>query len=108
MSPVAEPGHPAAWNAMNHQTCDLCGRELAESEGVRYEVRIEVKAAYDPLDLTDKDLEKDHRAEIAEILRRLEGISEEEAQDQVYRAFDFDLCPPCQRRYLREPLPKPL
>jgi hypothetical protein len=92
---------------MNHQTCDLCGQELVGPGGVRYEVRIEVKAAYDPLALTDEDLEKDYRQEIARLLSQLEGASEVEAQDQVYRAFDFDLCPACQRRYVREPLPRP-
>jgi hypothetical protein len=31
-------------------------------------------------------------------------MSPEEAQDQVYREFSFDLCPACQREYLRHPL----
>jgi hypothetical protein len=31
-------------------------------------------------------------------------MSPEEAQDQVYREFSFDLCPECQREYLRHPL----
>ena len=92
---------------MHHLTCDLCGRPLFRDAEVRYEVRIEVKAAYDPLALTDEDLEKDYRQEIARLLSQLEGASEVEAQDQVYRAFDFDLCPACQRRYVREPLPRP-
>jgi hypothetical protein len=33
---------------MNHSTCDGCGGELLTDSEVRYEVRIEVKAAYDP------------------------------------------------------------
>jgi hypothetical protein len=94
--------------AMNHTTCDLCGRELFSAGEVRYEVRVEVRAAYDPLDLSEEDLEKDYRAEIAGVLRQLEGLSEGEAQGQVYRAFDFDRCPACQRRYVRDPLPKAL
>jgi hypothetical protein len=89
---------------MNHQTCDLCGQELLSKGQVRYEVRIEVKAAYDPLNITEEDLAKDFRAEIAKVLRRLEGISEEEAQSEVYRQFEFDLCVVCQRRYVRSPL----
>jgi hypothetical protein len=93
---------------MNHITCDLCGRDLPTSGEVRYEVRIEVKAAYDAASLAKEDLEKDYRAEIAKVLRRLEGLSAVEAQDQVYRAFDFDLCAGCQRRYIENPLPDPL
>jgi hypothetical protein len=91
---------------MNHVTCDLCGRGLVGAGEVRYEVRLEVRAAYDPLDLGQEEPGKDYRAEIARVLRRLEGLSEEQAQDQVYRAFDFDLCSSCQRRYVRDPPPR--
>jgi hypothetical protein len=93
---------------MNHQTCDLCGQELLTKSKVRYEVRIEVKAAYDPLEITEEDLAHDLRAEIAKVLQQLRGISEEEAQNEVYRQFQFDLCAACQRRYVREPLPREL
>jgi hypothetical protein len=86
---------------MNHTTCDSCGAELLTDGEVRYEVSIEVKAAYDPLEIGTEDLEKDYRAEIAKVLRQLEGLSADEAQNQVYRAFGFDLCPACQRRYIR-------
>jgi hypothetical protein len=89
---------------MNHSTCDGCGTALPAESEVRYEVRIEVKAAYDPLEISAEDLEKDYRAEIAKLLRRLEGLSAAEAQNQIYRAFVFDLCPACQRRYIRSVL----
>jgi hypothetical protein len=82
----------------------LCGQELLKDSEVRYEVRIEVKAAYDPLNITDTDLAKDFRQEIAKVLQQLEGLSLAEAQDQVYRLFEFDLCPACQRAYIRNPL----
>jgi hypothetical protein len=86
---------------MNHSTCDGCGRELLTDSEVRYEVSIQVKAAYDPLEVSTEDLETDYRTEIAKVLRQLEGLSAAEAQNQVYRALDFDLCPACQRRYIR-------
>jgi hypothetical protein len=91
---------------MNHRTCDHCGQELLASSKVRYEVRIEVKAAYDSLEITEEDLTQDLRAEIAKVIRRLECISVEEVQNEVYREFAFDLCATCQRRFLRTPLPK--
>ena len=55
------------------------GHELLDKSEVRYEVRIEVKAAYDPLEITEEDLGQDLRAKIAQVLRQLEGISEENA-----------------------------
>jgi hypothetical protein len=93
--------------AVHHLTCDVCGRPLFRDAEVRYEVRIEVKAAYDPLHVASADLERDYRKEIQDVLRRLEGLSSREARDQVYRTFDFDLCLACQRRYVQEPLPRP-
>jgi len=86
---------------MNHRSCDLCGQELLAKSEVRYEVRIEVKAAHDPLEITEEDLAQDVRAKIAKLLRQLEGISEEEAQNEVYRQFEFDLCAACQKRYVK-------
>jgi hypothetical protein len=89
---------------MNHRTCDRCGQELLKDREVRYEVRIEVLAAYDPLNLSEEDLSKDFRAEIAKVLQQLENISLAEAQNQVHRKFEFDLCPDCQRGFVRDPL----
>jgi hypothetical protein len=93
------------WN-MNHNICDLCGQELLQTNTVRYEVKIEVRAAYDPLNVTDEDLEQDFRAEFGNVLRQLDGLSTEDAQSQVYRLFEFDLCPVCQRGYVANPLRK--
>jgi hypothetical protein len=89
---------------MDHRTCDQCGQELLKDSQVRYEVKIEVKAAYDPLNVTDQDLAKDFRSEIASVLQQLEGLSVAEAQNQVYRLFEFDLCPKCHREYIHNPL----
>jgi hypothetical protein len=93
-------------NYMDHSTCDSCGRQLLVESEVRYEVAIEVKAAYDPLEISADDLSRYYRAEIARVLRQLEGLSSEEAENGVYRVFAFDLCPACQRRYIKEPLPR--
>lgn len=89
---------------MDGFTCDRCNEPLLVRTDVRYEVKIEVKAAYDPMEITEDDLNLDHRAEMEKLLQQMEGLSAEEAQNQVYRAFKFDLCPPCRREYLRNPL----
>ena len=85
-------------------TCDICGKTLLIDSDVRYEVRIVVQAAYDPLELTASDLARSRPAEIERLLAHLQTMSPDEAQDQVYREFSFDLCPTCQREYLRHPL----
>ncbi len=89
---------------MNHQSCGWCGADLLTDKALRYEVKIEIKAAYDPMSVTKEDLSQDFRAEIAKVLQELEGISVAEAQNQVYRLIEFDLCPSCQRNYVRNPL----
>ena len=92
---------------MDHLTCDLCGKPLLAEEPVRYEVRIQVYAAYDPLELTPDDLSQDRRAEIRALLEKLQHLDPQEVEDSVFKEFLFDLCMACQRRYLRNPLPGP-
>jgi hypothetical protein len=79
-------------------TCDRCGGGLLLDAPVRYIVRIEVKAAYDPLEITEEDL-ANAEAGMKDALRELEETTAEEAQDQVYRRFTFDLCARCRKPY---------
>ena len=89
---------------MDRLTCDGCGAPLLVESDVRYEVKIEVKAAYDPLEITSDDLAKDHTAEMTALIAKLQNVTEAEAMDEVYRSFRFDLCTPCQKKYLKKPL----
>lgn len=89
---------------MDGLVCDGCGATLLLDSDVRYVLRIEGFAAYDPLELTRDDLKRDFRAEMRALLESLSRLSAEEAQDQVYRSFRFDLCPECWRRYLGDPI----
>jgi hypothetical protein len=91
---------------MDRLTCDRCGRGLLLDAPVRYEVTIEVKSAYDPLELTEEDL-LDAADEMKRLIEKLKHVSPEAAQDEVYRKFRFDLCATCQKAYLKDPLPKP-
>ena len=90
---------------MDGLTCDLCGKALLVDEPVRYEARIQVYAAYDPLEITPDDLTRDHRAEIRALLAQLRDADPQMIEENVYKEFRFDLCMACQRRYLRDPLP---
>jgi hypothetical protein len=90
---------------MDRLTCDRCGRGLLLDAPVRYEVSVEVKSAYDPLELTAEDL-VDAEAEMKRLIEKLRTVSAEAAQDEVYRKFRFDLCATCQKIFLKNPLAK--
>lgn len=85
------------------RACDRCGQPIEEG-ALRYEAKIQVFAAYDPLDITFEDLEKDHSRELKKLLDECRGLSEEELMRDVYVDFHFDLCPACQKAYIKEPL----
>jgi hypothetical protein len=85
--------------------CDRCGKGLLLDEDVRYQVHIVVQAAYDPMEITREDLQKTSSSTWKALMDRLENLTEKEAQDQIHRELQFDLCPPCQKLYLEMPLP---
>ena len=89
---------------MLHYSCDLCGKELLVEEDLRYVAKIEVYAAYDPLEITEEDLEEDHMEEISELIKQMDSMDEQELEDQVYKSFRFDLCPECHKKFLKDPL----
>lgn len=84
--------------------CSRCGRRL-EKDSLRYVVRIQVSAAYDPLKITKRDILKDHTEEIERLVRQCEGMTKSELMRDVYAKFKFDLCRPCQKVYVADPLP---
>ena len=88
---------------MIHYSCDLCKRELDAEEDLRYVVRIEISAAFDPVISDDED-DRDHLQEIQDILERLEDAQSDEVSDDVYQQLRFDLCPECRRRFAKNPL----
>jgi hypothetical protein len=90
---------------MDHLICDICGKALLVDEDVRYQARVQVFAAYDPLELTEADLAQDHEAEIRALLHRLADMDPQDVEDSVYKDMHFDLCMACQRLYIRRPLP---
>jgi len=89
---------------MVHYTCDMCGKALLLDEDVRYVVKIEVYAAYDPIEISDEDLEEDYTEEMNELCEELEHADEQEMEEKVYKTFRFDLCATCHEQFLRDPL----
>jgi len=86
--------------------CDLCGAVVAPH--AHYVVKVEVYA--DPslphIDAEDW-AEKTPGEEIQQLMGELAKYSAEELQDQVHRAFEYRICPACQRGFIANPLGKP-
>ncbi len=89
---------------MDGLTCDACDAGLLLDSDVRYVVKVEGYAAYDPLELTADDLRRDLEAEMRDVVSRLSSQSAAEAETDVHRAFEFDLCPRCWRQFAGDPL----
>ena len=72
----------------------------------QYLVTIEVTANPEMPPVSRSELEEtDYRETIRQLLESMKDASPRELQDDVYRRFEFRLCPACQRRYLENPLP---
>jgi hypothetical protein len=86
---------------MLHFTCDLCSRELSDE---RYVVRIEVYPGFDPEEVDEEQLDADHLQAISEALQEVEENGKLELEDCSTKAFRFDLCPRCHKKFLKDPL----
>jgi hypothetical protein len=91
---------------MRHFTCDLCGKEIRPGDAQRYVVRVEVYPARDPGELTEEDLDEDHLEAIGQQLRDMEEGIEAPDLESPRKKFRYDLCPGCQKKYVRDPLAK--
>jgi hypothetical protein len=89
---------------MIRYTCDLCGRHLDPEEDLRYVVKMEVYAAYDPGANNEEEDDRDHLEEIQDILERMEDAESDQIGDDVYQPFRFDLCPECRKKFIKNPL----
>ncbi len=88
---------------MIHYTCDLCRRELDPKEDLRYVVKIEIAAAFDPI-AGDEEDDRDHLEEIQDLLEHLEEAHSNQIGEDVYQELRFDLCPECRKRFSKNPL----
>jgi hypothetical protein len=87
--------------------CDGCGLDLQPDGGNHYIVKIEAFAAAGRLEFTEDDPQRDHEADIRRAIDELSKRHPDDVEDAVYRAFRFDLCPACHRRFLARPLAEP-
>jgi len=83
--------------------CDRCGGDLL-GQDVRYKITLEIAQAYDPMEISSKDLRRDLRGELEAAIKVMEALPAAETQrieDEIYSSFCFDLCPECAK-VLRE------
>jgi len=83
-------------------SCDICKRDIDPEKDLRYVVKIEIYAAFDPMAIEEDD--RDHLQEIRDILERSEDAESDQIGDDVYQQLRFDLCPECRKRFLKNPL----
>jgi hypothetical protein len=89
---------------MIRYSCDLCKRELDPQDDLRYVVKIEVYAAFDPAAADGEEDDRDHLEEIQDILEHMEDSANDQIGDDVYQQLRFDLCPECRRKFIKNPL----
>ena len=93
---------------MDGISCDRCGEGLLIEEDVRYRLKVELVAAYDPLEITSADLERDLESEIRATIAALENVNPTRiARDVAFRG-EYDLCLKCQREFLADPVFRPI
>ncbi len=88
---------------MVHYSCDLCQRKLDPDEDIRYVVKIEISAAFDP-SVGDEEDDRDDLEEIQSLLEQLERNDADRIGEDVHQELHFDLCPECRRRFSNNPL----
>ncbi len=88
---------------MIHFTCDMCRRNI-DSDELRYVVKMEVYAAYDPATQEEDESDRDHLEELQEILERMEDVENDEIGEEVYQIRRYDLCSECRKKFCENPL----
>ena len=89
---------------MVHYSCDLCKRPLDPQDDLRYVVKLEVYAAFDPMEVEDSDTDNDNLQNLSALLARLDDARSPDVGEAVYQQLRFDLCPECRKRILKNTL----
>jgi hypothetical protein len=84
--------------------CHRCGAELAPGKSNFYVVRIEAFADPTPPTISKEELESAGLSEeIEQIIEEMEGMTERELMDGVYRKLTIHLCGRCYRMWIENP-----
>jgi translation initiation factor IF-2 len=86
--------------------CELCGRLIPPH--AHYIVKIEVLADPSAPEMSSEELEEtDWQRAMEALVEEMKQFTAEELEEQVYKRFEFQICRPCQIRFLANPLGKP-
>ena len=94
---------------MQYHSCDYCGKELLPHLDARYSLRMDARMVCEG-DLTESDLagqEQDPVDAMEDWLAESDGALDETTETPLPIApmgKTFDLCSPCYRRILNDPL----
>ena len=83
--------------------CDRCAAELRPGTGDFFRVIIEGVADPTPPNIWTDEQPGDLRRKIERLLQQMEGLSAQEAMDQVYRRVTLYLCNKCYRSWIENP-----
>ena len=90
---------------MLHFSCDICGKDLANSSRGRFVVKLDAFAANDPTELMEEDTDADQVEEMARLLTEQEENGDDmEEPVPVCKKMQFDLCKFCYRKFVADPL----
>jgi hypothetical protein len=84
-------------------TCRRCNRLLRPGATDFYLISILAVADPSPPIITEEDLARNVHAEIGRLVKSMENLSEQDAQDQVFRRVGFRLCPQCYQVWIADP-----
>ena len=88
---------------MIHYSCDRCKKTIESDIDLRYQVDIVTKVVLDGPEMTE-DPERDHLAEVDELLLRVGDEDCEQLCQDLYQSRRFDLCASCYQQYKKNPL----
>jgi len=95
---------------MQHHSCDYCGKELFSHADARYTLRMEARMVCEVVELTDDDLDRQEHLDPVDAME--DYLDADNALTDTAEtplplppmAKAFDLCGPCYRRILTDPL----
>jgi uncharacterized protein Yka (UPF0111/DUF47 family) len=80
-------------NANGKKRCSRCGKRLKKG-GAFYKLSAELISSFDGYIQVD---EKENLAErIKEMEQEVDGLTEKEMEEQVYKKYDYYVCPACR------------